>query len=333
MESYLKPSFATFTFLISCNYDVKTLTLDNLPDFYHSILEYWQYFKMLSINETDIKDEVLWNNRNILIDEKPVFYRNWFSKNIIHLHHLLNDHGKFYAFDEFKTKYNLDAPFTAFYGLIEAIPSAWKSKLKRCGQINNIKHTDNQVLSTRSIYSTMLKSTCVQPTSQSKILRHNFTENNVHKVYQLPFTITKEVKIIMFQYKIIHNILPTQMSLHRDGISDSDLFPFCKREKQTLNHLFVNCTKATCFWKTFQDWWYEKTQETLRLNQSQILYGCFEKTSQWQALNYSIILAKYHIFCFQSFLLRLQDKLQILKEIAIAQKTLQKFNYRWSCLL
>ena len=66
------------------------------------VVEYWQYFKMLSINETDIKDEVLWNNRNTLIDKKPVFYRNWFSKNIIHLHHLLNDHGKFYAFDEFK---------------------------------------------------------------------------------------------------------------------------------------------------------------------------------------------------------------------------------------
>ena len=84
---------------------------------------------MLSINETDIKDEVLWNNRNIRIDKKPIFYRNWFSKNIIHLHHLLNDYGKFYVFDEFKTKYNLDVPFTVFYGLIEAIPSAWKISL------------------------------------------------------------------------------------------------------------------------------------------------------------------------------------------------------------
>ena len=264
IPNHLLQRYGSFTFLINCNYDTKTLTLDNLPDFYRSVFEYWQYFKMLSINETDIKDEVLWNNRNILIDKKPVFYRNWFSKNIIHLHHLLNDHGKFYVFDEFKTKYNLDAPFTVFYGLIKAIPSAWKSKLKRSGQINNIKHTDNQVLSTRSIYSTILKRTFVQPTSQSKILRHNFTENNVHKVYQLPFTITKEVKIIMspvmLQYKIIHNVLPTQMSLHRDGISDSDLCPFCKSEKQTLNHLFVNCIKATSFWKTFQDWWYEKTQ-------------------------------------------------------------------------
>lgn len=342
IPNHLLQCHGGLAFLMNCRYDTKTLKLDNLPDFYRSILEYWQYFKTLSSNEKDIKDEVLWNNCNILIDKKPVFFRNWFSKEIVHLHHLLNEHGKFYTLDEFKTKYNLEVPFTIFYGLIEAIPNAWKSKLKQCRQIESVKQIDKKILSTSSIYSTILNNIFVQPTSQSKILRHNFTENNVHKVYQLPFTITKEVKIIMFQYKIIHNILPTQMSLHRDGISDSDLCSFCKIEKQTINHLLVDCSKTVSFWIIFQDWWYGKTQETLSLNQSQILYGFFEKTSHWQALNYSIILAKYHIFCsnghqdepcFQSFLLRLQEKLQILKEIATAKKTLEKYNHRWSVLL
>ena len=146
---------------------------------------------MLLINKTNIKDEVLWNNCNILIDKQPVFFRNWFSKDILHLHHLLSDHGKFYSLDEFEIKYNLEVPFTVYYGLIDAIPSKWKSKLKWCSQIDNIKQMDNQELSTRSIYSIILKSTFVQRTSQSKILRHNLTENNVHKVYQLPFMITR----------------------------------------------------------------------------------------------------------------------------------------------
>ena len=158
IPNHLLQCYGNFTFLINCNYDTKKLRLDNLPDFYRSILEYWQYFKMLSINETNIKDEVLWNNCNILIDKKPVFFRNWFSKDILHLHHLLSDNGKFYSLDEFKTKYNLEVSFTVYYGLIEAIPSGWKSKLKRCGQINNVKQTDNQELSTRSIYSIILES-------------------------------------------------------------------------------------------------------------------------------------------------------------------------------
>ena len=49
----------------------------------------------------------------------------------------------------------------------------------------------------------------------------------------------------MFQYKIIHNILPTQISLYRD-------------EQQTLSHLLVTCFKTASFWKTFQVWCYEK---------------------------------------------------------------------------
>ena len=146
----------------------------------------------------------------------------------------------------------------------------------------------------------------------------------------------------MFQFKIIHNILPTQMSLYRDGISENDTCPLCKNEIQTLNHLLVTCVETTSFWKTFQNWWYEKTHETIRLDQSKILYGFFEKTSHWQPLNYLILLAKYYIFCtngqqdelcFESFLLRVKEKLQILREIANAKKSLENFQLTWAFIL
>ena len=98
-------------------------------------------------------------------------------------------------------------------------------------------------------------------------------KKHLKKVYQLPFKITKEVKLVMFQYKIIHNILPTQ----RDGIAESDICPLCKNERQTLYHLFVLCTEVHSFWNTFQDWWLQKTHVKLSLNQSNILYRFFEK--------------------------------------------------------
>ena len=193
------------------------------------------------------------------------------------MHHLLNEHGNFYELAEFKSKFNLNVPFTAFYGLIDAIANAWKYKIKQPFQIDNNTTNCNTTLSTSSIYYTILTSHFVPPTSQSKILRHGFTENNVQKVYLLPFKITKEVKIIMFQFKIIHNILPTQMSLYRDGFSENDRCPLCKNEIQTLNHLLATCIKTTSFWKTFQNWWYEKTHKTIRVNESKILCGFFEK--------------------------------------------------------
>ena len=188
-----------------------------MPVFYRSILEYWQIFKTLDDNNSDIKQEILWNNCNILIDRKPIFYRNWFAQGIVHLHHLLNEHGLFYNLVEFKIKYNLKVPFTVYYGLLDAIPRAWRNELKLCNHTDIVNQNSEKLLSTASIYSTFLQNSFKPPTSQSKILRHGFTESNVQKVYQLPFTITKEIKIIMFQYKIIHNILPTLTSRNKSS--------------------------------------------------------------------------------------------------------------------
>ena len=129
-------------------------------------------------------------------------------------------------------------PFTTFYGLLDAIPSLWK---KTVTPQNHTNAEENSVtnLSTGSIYSSILIDTFEPPTSQNKILRHGFTEKALDKVYQLPFKITKEVKLVMFQYKIIHNILPTQFSLHRDGKAESDICPLRKNETQTLYQLLA----------------------------------------------------------------------------------------------
>lgn len=50
---------------------------------------------------------------------------------------------------------------------------------------------------------------------EARILKHSFTPETVQKVYELPFQKKYNIKITMFQYKIIHNILATKMSLFR----------------------------------------------------------------------------------------------------------------------
>ena len=75
--------------------------------------------------------------------------------------------------------------------------------------------------STRTAYSTLLSNQVSPPTSEIRILNHGFTIENIHNVYTLPFTITKDSKLIAFQYNIIHHILPTKSSLFRAGITES----------------------------------------------------------------------------------------------------------------
>ena len=71
----------------------------------------------------------------------------------------------------------------------------------------------------------------VPATAETKIMRYRFTENTIKKVYLMPFTITAEVKIIMFQYdEVIHNGLPTRATLYRDAISEKN--PYATRATQ-----------------------------------------------------------------------------------------------------
>ena len=65
-----------------------------------------------------------------------------------------------------------------------------------------------ETISTKYVYNLQLKNSFVPPTAEAKILRHGFTPKTVQKVYELPFQIKHDIKITMFQYKIILNILP-----------------------------------------------------------------------------------------------------------------------------
>ena len=77
-------------------------------------------------------------------------------------------------------------------------------------------------ITTRSAYAAILVHFFQPPTSNTRILRHGFAKNSLTNVYMMPFLITQEVKLQMFQLKIIHNMLPTRRSLFRARLSDSD---------------------------------------------------------------------------------------------------------------
>ena len=121
--------------------------------------------------------------------------------------------------------------------------------------------------STRTAYSFLLNKAISPPTSENRILNYGFTKENIHKVYTFPFLITKDSKLIAFQYNITHHILPTNSSLFRAGITESDTCTLYKTEKQTINHLLFHCTESSAFWQEFTSWWLLKFKLVITLTE------------------------------------------------------------------
>ena len=204
--------YGGISFFTQCQYDIKFFDLRNLPDFYRTILNYWQNFKLLTDNDKAAQNQIIWNNSNILVDGKPILYNSWLTNGIMYIKDLLAEDKNFLSLAGLKAKFNLNVPFTTYYGVLNAIPANWKK---------SIQNTDVQ----RGL-----------PYEEELFAR-------------LPSTKTESV----------------------------------------------------------------------------ILYGWYKKSKTWLVLNYSLIIAKYHIFTtsvcngnlnFEGFLLRLKNKLTILRTIA-----------------
>ena len=220
-----------------------------------------------------------------------------------------------------KEKYNFEFPFTTYYGLLKAIPTEWKSALQvKVGVHDESENceTSLKLFSTKEAYSSILDKSFSAPTTEGRILYHGFTKEEILYIYMLPFKILKEPKLIMFQVKIIHNNLPTQSSLFRVRIADTDGCPLCNLENQSLKHILITCSISSSFWTYFSNWWHEKFNYKPPLSESTILYGWHKESNNWEVLNYCLIVAKYNVFAtsvrngildFDSFLLRLNNKL------------------------
>ena len=149
----------------------------------------------------------------------------------------------------------------------------------------------------KKVYSILLKEIFVPPSAENKILRYGFSHQTIHKVYELPFQIKNDIAITMFQYKIIHNILATKVTLFRAKICDNNVCPQCLTDIHSLDHMFLHCPSAIDFWKTFQSCWANKTKQSLTLSNSMILHGFFDHIEHRYALNYAILIAKFSIYC------------------------------------
>ena len=134
------------------------------------------------------------------------------------------------------------------------------------------------------------------PTCEKRLLNFGYQKDDLRKLYLLPFEVTKEVKLSMFQYKIIHNILCTKSLLFKMKKEDSPRCPFCPAD-HTFIHLFTECAQATLFWKVFLDWASRMVKSKLSLSIKEIMFGIINNDSKFcSALNHLVIIGKYFLY-------------------------------------
>ena len=331
--------------LFRCNYDTKYVNInEQLPKFYKDIISFWQDLTVtVPHQKKETLNQIIWNNRFIRVDGSSVFYNDWYHAGIQQLSCLLDKNGsQFLTINGFNRKFNLKCNFLQYYSLLSAIPQQWKNNLKLPELEMNRAPTpiiDN--LSCKEIYNLLIrKKNLPPPTADKRLKEHGLDANKIGVIYSLPFRVTKEIKLAIFQYKVIHNILYTNNVLFKMKKISSSSCPFCNNVDQTNLHLFVDCPLALSFWSEFTHWYFLLCNKKLSLSKLEIMYGVLQPSCL--TLNHLILIGKYFLYTcslndrryhFGDFIALVWEKIEIEKHIATSSDKLNFFRKKWSCFL
>ena len=338
-----------------CNFNVKTVSqilgiFKIKSMFWIDVVKAWSLINYrIPETQDEIVSQILWLNTSIQINKKVVYYPNMVNKGILYIKDLMSDYGLM-DFNSFKIKYpEVGINFMEYYGLIDAIPRAWKLLLLNyIPQPNIVVHPILSIINHKTIskiiYGKSLSLFSLRPTEtcikwQEKT-GHDFSEEEWKNIFLEIYQTSISSTLRAFQFKLLHQILATKRRLFLWKIKDSDQCSFCKEESETDIHLFIECPITVEFWNKVKNWYANMTGIRVNLNKLNILFGY--NLPKYPALNIVILVAKQYLFhcSFNDnlpFLTPFLEKLKTIKDVeyVIAYKNdkVMKHNNKWGELM
>ena len=233
-----------------------------------------------------------------------------------------------------------------YYRVINAIANEYKKSIKQTNvQIEQPTQQSQclKALTTKAIHKSFVNHIFEVPTAATQCLIDNgLPPDHINDYFYLAFSSMKETKLIMFQYKISHDIVFTKEKLFRANIANSNLCYLCSETKKDLKHMLVSCQLVWEFWEAFVYWYKSHVSIGLELSTINILYGIIGNNHLNKLTNHLLLLAKYYIYCcsiteepllLSVYLTIVVNKAEIEKQIAVSVNSLEYYCNKWKPLI
>ena len=124
--------------------------------------------------------------------------------------------------------------------------------------------------------------------------RTNIEYTDWNKIFTLPRKTTIDSQTRIFQYKILHRILPTNDLLHKYNLRDNPMCEQCPVTIDTLEHTFHLCPRIKQVWYDMADWLFPEIDLFQYINAENIIVGIYKENKFLE--NTIILLVKRFIY-------------------------------------
>ena len=115
------------SFILNCNCSAKKLS--SILTFYREMLTFFQELRN-DCEDPMQRDFILWNNKEITIENKSLFWRSWLhQEGSVYPRLFWMVIGTFFLSTSLRREYNINTNFLQYYQIISVIP-AWRGRKK-----------------------------------------------------------------------------------------------------------------------------------------------------------------------------------------------------------
>ena len=238
-----------------------------------------------NININTFQNQLLWNNSLVLYKHKTLFFPEWKNKNIERIKDIVNvNESRLLTVEELQNIL-IQSPANTMFdynAVINAIPKQWRDwisvqnnhthiELKQECEVTKYNTKPRNIL--KIIQEQKHPNSVVKPCATGFWLR-KCGVNVDDKVWLIPHLVTKEVRLKELQWKILHNIYPTNILLHKMKVTDDNKCYIC-RDVDFIEHFFYECPPVTIFWKKIESHINNLIRNKIKLSLNDILFGTF----------------------------------------------------------
>ena len=273
--------------LLKCNVSIGDLDKcfkKCIPQFWMDVLTCWCSFNHMKPSEVKVpENELIWFNSNIKVAKRVLFYKDLYEKNVIQIKDLLNSSKQFYSFVEFQNTYNSNLNFVQYFGMIQAIPREYKQHLgeKHDKIMFKIDEIASKEKVSQYVYGELICKQCIFPEKAYQKLCANVNivvpKETFLEAFDIAHKSTLSTKLRDFQFRLLHNIVVTNLDLKKWGIKQSDKCTFCSDHTETITHLLIECKFSQEIWNHVYSQICKCSKVYIKLQKCEVFMGLYDK--------------------------------------------------------
>ena len=314
IPNYFFEKCGGLNFLLRCNYDKHFLEQIDLPQFYKLILLYFLEIKESFPNQSG-QELILFNDKDILINGRTIFYRDWFDRGIYLVRDLLKSDGKFLSYTEFVQKYDLRCNFLIYFQVVSAIPRhlverAMSYPVDRAGLLSSTMfHLSPETsinltkMKNKDYYQLLVKKEKIEPKATSKWERDlQVGQASLQPFFSRVRNVCRDNKLREFYFKLLHRIVVTKKELFLFGVAEDAKCPYCELNDSII-HTFHNCNWSQLFFAEVIKWFNKENATSLTLSPTELIFGKDKDNINKELpvdiirkLNFTFLYAKYYLY-------------------------------------